>query len=858
MRKTLIILILMLSVFGLMAQTHTATQHRSTESIRLKDVTITDIVDTVSNQSTDHEIPTAKAVYNSLGNTSSVGSEFHYFQKNDITPDAGYGYFHNDTIIINLTDQRGIDVNDAINGAVSVNVRSATEYVSYTISSIEWNDVGRYYFLIIDVGKGTPTPPAESASRYLTFVKSNIITPPDDTTINAGLLGFEFQYTESVASTPTEGTVYAGNDTISLWKKDRRDISITNIIPTASHIRVRNDSIMTAYEIQSYKLINNDYYRILINTGKGTPDIEHGQTITFVSFIFSTGTSTGLEKITEGGNTGWRLIGRNPDYYGDIGNEAVDLSYNNYSSIEKGATGDYSLAFGKNATASGSNSIALGGQANWTTRAEGTNSLALIGGWASGTGSISIGYSKVTGLRSASFACYDGYVSGDYSISTGYNINVTGDYSFGGGYATTTSGQLSVDGDYSFSYQYMPNTGSSSVKHLYADKAAVLGGQWNTNTAAAEGSIMLGNNHRNATDPWTTYIEYLMLWPNSTPDPVKGKIYSPTSGTGLYYYNGAAWVDLTASASGISNINDAGDINLSGIKDWSVPKWSSSTGKWIMDIDSTSAGLSTDYQVKLNSSDAIPGYLDTKLSSGDFVSITTSSGTKLFDITPASASDMLARSDINKVVTPDLLPVFGTFDLKTSTITSLDNSATILAQDGLSVRQIIDGGVYKIGYGLATGTLSVKNRLSINFDDYVIVNTNISETVRMKIGELYELLKHTELEMTVLPNLNYRLDGTSGSFPSFTFDRIVEINEWNGSAVSITDGTLSFENEYNCSAVSNSIGSTLYFSVTITVDAGTYTNDGTVYGSLDLVFTDNASGMVVRKKLRIVQNGIIK
>ena len=42
---------------------------------------------------------------------------------------------------------------------------------------------------------------------------------------------------------------------------------------------------------------------------------------------------TGLEQITENGNSGWRLLGREPENYGDIGYGALDLSYNINPSI---------------------------------------------------------------------------------------------------------------------------------------------------------------------------------------------------------------------------------------------------------------------------------------------------------------------------------------------------------------------------------------------------------------------------------------------------------------------------------------------------------------------------------------------
>ncbi len=67
-----------------------------------------------------------------------------------------------------------------------------------------------------------------------------------------------------------------------------------------------------------------------------------------------------LQKITEGGNTGWRLLDRNPDNYGDIGQDAIDFSNSLASSTTAGATGTSSFAEGVGVQASGLGSHAEG------------------------------------------------------------------------------------------------------------------------------------------------------------------------------------------------------------------------------------------------------------------------------------------------------------------------------------------------------------------------------------------------------------------------------------------------------------------------------------------------------------------
>ncbi|WP_271406985.1 hypothetical protein [Tenacibaculum soleae] len=85
------------------------------------------------------------------------------------------------------------------------------------------------------------------------------------------------------------------------------------------------------------------------------------------------GSVTGLEKITENGQTGWRLVGKNPSNYGDIGSKAVDLSDTQYSNSELGATGISSFSTGLNTTASSNYSAAF----NRHTKAIGLASAAF-------------------------------------------------------------------------------------------------------------------------------------------------------------------------------------------------------------------------------------------------------------------------------------------------------------------------------------------------------------------------------------------------------------------------------------------------------------------------------------------------
>ena len=97
-----------------------------------------------------------------------------------------------------------------------------------------------------------------------------------------------------------------------------------------------------------------------------------------------------LERIDEGGRTGWALRGRDPNLYGNIGSNAIDYSASSGSSSTRGATGSSSLALGVDVTASGTRNIAMGRGVSSTAASDGI----VIGSNSStsGTASVVIGY----------------------------------------------------------------------------------------------------------------------------------------------------------------------------------------------------------------------------------------------------------------------------------------------------------------------------------------------------------------------------------------------------------------------------------------------------------------------------------
>jgi len=98
-------------------------------------------------------------------------------------------------------------------------------------------------------------------------------------------------------------------------------------------------------------------------------------------WVPSSPTEGELEKISDDEtNYGWSLADRNPDNYGNIGENAVQFSINTNSSTTKGATGKNAFSLGAETTASGDYSIAEGYNSiasGQTSHAGGNGTIAL-------------------------------------------------------------------------------------------------------------------------------------------------------------------------------------------------------------------------------------------------------------------------------------------------------------------------------------------------------------------------------------------------------------------------------------------------------------------------------------------------
>ena len=183
-----------------------------------------------------------------------------------------------------------------------------------------------------------------------------------------------------------------------------------------------------------------------------------------------------LSSTTESGNTGVRLSTSNSANHGDIGSNAVDLSYQNSTSSTKGATGFAATALGYLTTASGNRSTAIGNN----TIASGHQSTSMGElTTASGRETLAIGNSTTASGNYSTAMGLSTTASGAQSTAMGRLTTASGISSLALGYSTTASGHQSISAGNSStaSASYSTSIGYGSVA---SDFASVVIGQYNS------------------------------------------------------------------------------------------------------------------------------------------------------------------------------------------------------------------------------------------------------------------------------------------------------------------------------------------------------------------------------------------
>ena len=255
--------------------------------------------------------------------------------------------------------------------------------------------------------------------------------------------------------------------------------------------------------------------------------------------LVSTATHGQLIQVSEGANTGYRLLAADPLYHGDIGNNAVDLSTQNGPGILRGATGNYSFAAGLETTAQGDYSTAFGQRA-----------------FAAGIASIASGHSvSAVGHYSTVFG-YGTTASGSYSFAAGLNNTAIGNSSTAFGDGTTAEGYSST--------AFGEGTTASGSSSFAAG---------NGTTASGRHSFAAGNGTTAESYGQTTIGHY------NTPHPA-GAAAGSTVGTDRLFVigngssSGSRSDALVVLKNGTTTINGPLTINTS-----------SSTASYALDID---------------------------------------------------------------------------------------------------------------------------------------------------------------------------------------------------------------------------------------------------------------------------------
>ena len=210
------------------------------------------------------------------------------------------------------------------------------------------------------------------------------------------------------------------------------------------------------------------------------------QVTTIFAILVGFTMSAQLSSVTENSKTGQRLTVSTAANHGDIGSNAVDLSYSNSVSTTRGATGSYSTAMGRNITASGLYSTAMG----YGTTASGNFSTAM-----GQNTTASDWYSTAMGISTTA--------SGLYSTAMGIGTTASANYSTAMGSYTTASGSYSTAmGSFTTASDYA----SLSIGRYNSVNSAVTAGGSAASFDTDNAALVIGNGTGTLSDAFVVYF----------------------------------------------------------------------------------------------------------------------------------------------------------------------------------------------------------------------------------------------------------------------------------------------------------------------------------------------------------------
>lgn len=175
------------------------------------------------------------------------------------------------------------------------------------------------------------------------------------------LIGYSGEGNLDIPVEGEDGAVLSIQNGVLTWTEPSLGYSLMGTLPIREILSLTPSRVNVVYIAE-----NNDYFSSVpgkIGDGyswDGSKWTNVGQVRGPAGDATGVGSESELEKITENTKTGWRLLGSISDYYGDIGERAIDLSHSTFQTNLFGATGDFSFAQGKNTHANGEASVATG------------------------------------------------------------------------------------------------------------------------------------------------------------------------------------------------------------------------------------------------------------------------------------------------------------------------------------------------------------------------------------------------------------------------------------------------------------------------------------------------------------------
>jgi hypothetical protein len=211
-----------------------------------------------------------------------------------------------------------------------------------------------------------------------------------------------------------------------------------------------------------------------------------------------------LEAIDEGNGVGYRLIGSDSLNHGNIGLDAVDLSYAPSGSAEYGATGNKSIAMGGETTASGYYDTAMG---LGTTASGGASTAMGYLTTASGGRSIAMGDSSIASSFASTAMGKNTTASGSNSTAMGYESRAEATYSTAMGENTRASGWGSTASGGNTSASAIYSTAMGVSTSASGDNSTTMGSytsSWGDNATAMGNRTIAPSYTETVIGSWNT------------------------------------------------------------------------------------------------------------------------------------------------------------------------------------------------------------------------------------------------------------------------------------------------------------------------------------------------------------------